>query len=197
MFNANDVQSFSGTYSIKLSRSLEFSGVGGFSKIESKFLQNVPLDPALASLLGFSTGVVINYTHGYHPSFSARLSRSFQRGVAFLSSAYSVTPGNGLFLTSTALSNSVGYSYTGLRLWSLGASATYLRANSISNVIGGYGDIDGSLSASRQIRRFIHMTLSLNAMKYQSPSFTGYNRLTYSANLGLAFSPGTIPLRVW
>ena len=197
MFNANDVQSFSGTYSIKLSRSLEFSGVGGFSKIEAKFLQNVTLDPALAALLGFSTGGKTNYTHGYHPSFSARLSRSFQRGVAFLSSAYSVTPGNGLFLTSTALSNSVGYSYTGLRLWSLGASATYLRANSISNVVGVYGDIDGSLSASRQIHRFLHMTLSLNAMKYQSPSFTGYNRLTYSASLGLAFSPGTIPLRVW
>ena len=196
-FNATDVQGLSGTYAIKLSRSLEFSGVGGFSKIESKFLQNVPLNPALASLIGFANGVVINYTHGYHPNFSARLSRSFQRGVAFLSGADAVTPGNGLFLTSTALTSSAGYSYTGLRRWSLGATATYLHANSISNVIGGYGDTDGGLSASRQIRRFVYMTLSLSAMKYQSPSFTGYNRLTYAGTFGLAFSPGNVPLRVW
>jgi len=196
-FNATDVQGLSGTYAIQLSRSLEFSGFGGFSQIESKFLENVPLSPALASLIGFANGVVIDYTHAYHPAFSGRLSRSFPRGVAFLSSAYSVTPGNGLFLTSTSLTNSVGYSYTGLRLWSLGAGATYLRANSIANVTGRYGDIGGNLSASRQVGRFLHVTLNWSAMKYQSGSFAGYNRLTYAANLGLAFSPGDIPLRVW
>ena len=108
-----------------------------------------------------------------------------------------VTPGNGLFLTSTALSSTAGCSYTGLRRWSFGATAAYTRASSISNVVGGYGDVSGNLSTSRQIGRFIHMTFSMTAMQYQSSSFAGYNRLTYSANLGLAFSPGDIPLRVW
>lgn len=196
-FNATDVQSLSGTYSIQLSRSLEFSGFGGFSQIETKFLQNVPLNPALAALIGFANGVVINYTHAYHPAFSGRLARTFPRGVVYLSSAYSVTPGNGLFLTSTAFSNSAGYSYTGLKRWSLGATAAYLQANSISNVIGSYGDVSGGFSASRQVGRFIHMTFNWSVMKYESPSFNGYNRLTYAGNLGLAFSPGDIPLRVW
>jgi hypothetical protein len=115
----------------------------------------------------------------------------------FLSSAYSVTPGNGLFLTSTALTASAGYAYTGRRLWSFGATAAYTRANSISNVVGSYGDVSGNLSTSRQIGRFAHLTFSFSAMQYQSSSFNGYNRLTYSANLGLAFSPGNIPLRIW
>ena len=196
-FNATDVQSASVTYATSFSRSLEFSGFGGVSKSESKFLENVPLSPALAALIGLTNGVVINYNHTYHPNFNARLSRTFPRGVVFLSSSYSVTPGNGLFLTSTALTSSAGYSYAGLRVWSLGATATYLRANSIGNVTGGYGDINGGLSASREVCRFLHLTFSMALMKYESPSFTGYNRLTYSGNLGLAFAPGKIPLRVW
>lgn len=197
LFNATDVQSVSASYAIQFTRSLEFSGFGGVSKVESKFLENVPISPGLAALIGLTSGSVINYNRSYHPTFNGRLSRTFQRGVVFLSSSYLVTPGNGLFLTSTALNTSAGYSYTGLKVWSFSASATDLRANSIGNVTGGYGDISGSVSASRQFTRFVHLTLNLSALKYESPSFTGYNRLTYAANLGLAFAPGNFPLRVW
>jgi hypothetical protein len=108
-----------------------------------------------------------------------------------------LTPGNGLFLASTALTSSAGYTYSGLKLWSFGATAGYTRANSISNVIGDYGDVAGTLSTSRQIGRFTHLTFGLSAIQYQSPSFSAYNRLTYTATLGLAFAPGNIPLRVW
>jgi hypothetical protein len=144
-----------------------------------------------------TNGVVISHSIVLHPIYSARLSRSFQRGVAFLSGGSSVTPGNGLFLTSTALTASAGYTYTGLRRWSLGATAAYIHANSISNVIGAYGNVSGILSTSRQIGRFTHLTFSFSAIQYQSSSFVGYNRLTYSANLGLGFAPGNIPLRIW
>jgi hypothetical protein len=113
-FNATDVQNVSGTYAVQLARSLEFTAFGGFSKSESKFLEVVPLNPVLAGLIGLTNGVLINYYVGYHPVYGARLSRSFQRGVAFLSSAYSVTPGNGLFLTSTAFNVSAGANFTGL-----------------------------------------------------------------------------------
>jgi hypothetical protein len=196
-FNATDIHSVSGTYAIQLSRSLEFTGFGGFSRVESKFLQNVPIDPVIAALIGVTNGVVISHSIVLHPIYSARLSRSFQRGVAFLSGGSSVTPGNGLFLTSTALTASAGYTYTGLRRWSLGATAAYIHANSISNVIGAYGNVSGILSTSRQIGRFTHLTFSFSAIQYQSSSFVGYNRLTYSANLGLGFAPGNIPLRIW
>jgi hypothetical protein len=196
-FNATDIQSVSGSYAFQISRGLEFTGSGGFSQVEAKFLRTVPLDPALAALIGLTNGTVINYSAGYHPTFNVRLSRSFQRGVASLSSSYAVTPGNGLFLTSTALTASAGYNFTGLKLWSLGVSAVYTKANSLSNVIGAYGDISAGFSMSRQISHLVHLTSSVNAVQYRSPSFSGYNRLTYSANLGVAFSPGNIPLRVW
>ena len=196
-FNATDIHTVSGTYAIQLSRSLEFTGFGGFAQCETKFLNNVPINPVLAGLIGLQNGVVINYTGTYHPNYSVRLSQSFQRGVAFLSNSYMVTPGNGLFLTSTALTATAGYNYTGLRRWSFGANAAYLRAYSFANVTGGYGDVGGTLSASRALSRFLHLTFSGTAFQYQSSSFAGYNRLIYMANLGLAFSPGNLPLRVW
>jgi len=196
-FNATDVHTVSGSYGVQLTRSLEFSGYAGVSNSQAKFLEDVPLDPALAALIGLTNGVAISYSSTYRPTFDARLSLSFQRGVASLSSAYSVTPGNGLFLTSTALRATAGYSYTGLKRWSLGATATYTRADSISNVVGTYGDVSGNLSVARQISHFVHLTFTVRAMQYESASFGGYNRLTYSANLGLAIAPGDIPLRVW
>jgi hypothetical protein len=67
----------------------------------------------------------------------------------------------------------------------------------MENVIGNYADVTGTLSASRALARFLHLTFSMSAIQYQSPSFTGYNQLTYTATLGLAFSPGNLPLRVW
>jgi hypothetical protein len=197
-FNATDVHNVSGTFALQLSRSLEITGSGGLSRTEMKLLQSVPINPVIAALIGLPNGVVISHSILLHPTYNVRLSRSFHRGVAFLSSAYSVTPGNGLFLASTALTAAAGYSYAGLKRWSFGATAAYTRANSISNnIVGAYGDTNGSLSTSRQLSRSLHLTFSLSAMQYQSSSFVGYNRLTYSANLGLAFSPGNIPLRVW
>ena len=150
---------------------MEVTGYGGFARAESKFLQGVPIDPALAALIGLTTGTVISHSILWHPTYNVRLSRSFQRGVAFVESGYSTTPGNGLFLTSTALTATAGYS--------------------------SYGDYSGNLSASRRLGRAMSLTFSGSAMQYQSTSFTGYNRLTYSVTCGLAFSPGNIPLRVW
>jgi hypothetical protein len=90
-----------------------------------------------------------------------------------------------------------GYNYTGFKIWSFGASASYNDATSISNVVGGYGSINGTLMAARQLGHFTHLTCSMNAVQYHSSSFGNYNQLTYVATFGLAFAPKNIPLRIW
>jgi hypothetical protein len=87
--------------------------------------------------------------------------------------------------------------YTGLRRWSLSGSATYNRSKSIGNVIGYYGGYTASLMVSRQIARYTHGLLSLNMRRYDSGDFKNYNKWTYSAHLGIGFTPGDIPLRLW
>jgi hypothetical protein len=197
VFSATDLHGAVTTYGIRLTKSLEFSGYGGFMRAETKFVQSVPIDPAIAALIGMSTGSVIVHRIDYVPNVAGRLSEKFYRGVLYVSGGHTVTPGNGLFLTSEATVANAGYTYTGRRLWSFGAQAGYNHAKSVGNVLGYYGDISGILSASRKITGSMHAVLNFSARKYQSPDFSLYNRLIYSARLGFGFTPGNIPLRMW
>ena len=197
VFSSTDLHAAVATYGIRLTRRLEFSAYGGFMRAETKFLQNVPVSPDVAAIIGIPASSVVVHRIDYIPNLSARLSRTFSRGVAYISGGRSVTPGNGLFLTTTMTSASAGYTYTGLRRWSFNVVATYSRGQSVGNVLGYYGGIGGTTSASRQITRSLHAVASFSARQYQSPDFALYNRLIYSASLGIGFSPGDIPLRIW
>jgi len=197
VFSGTDFNRFSATYAVQLSRSWEFSAFGGVTRVDSKFPQLITLDPVVAALLGVSQGYIVSYGLNWVPTYNGRLSKTFSQGVAYVSGGHSMTPGNGLFLTSRGYTASVGYSYTGLRRWSFGVSAGWDRAESIGNILGEYGDYNASLQTSRQISHVVHMVASVTARKYQSDSFGGYNRVIWDARIGLSFSPRDIPLRVW
>jgi hypothetical protein len=197
VLSGTDMHGVSGVYSVRVSRWLEFSGSAGIFRAETRFIQNVPIDPAIAALIGTPSGTVLLDRVDNIVSWTGRLSRTFPKGVAYVSGGRGVTPGNGLFLTSVATTAMAGYNYTGLRRWSLGASLAYNKANSIGNVIGNYGGTSGTLSASRQIVHNVHAILSFSARQYSSSTFNLYNRLIYDARVGVGYSPGDIPLRIW
>jgi hypothetical protein len=192
-----DGQSGSATFAYQLSRWWEFSSSTGFTRVETKFIQSVPVDPAVAAIIGISQSSQIVYTVRYVPNLSGRLSRTFHRGVLFLSAGYGMTPGNGLFLTSESLTTNLGYTYTGLRRWSFGALASYTDAHSIGNVYGSYGGETASLHASRKLFRSMNVVSSWNVHRYSSGTFVKYNQTVFSATLGLGWSPGDVPLRIW
>jgi hypothetical protein len=100
-------------------------------------------------------------------------------------------------LTSKTYTAAAGYTYTGIRRWAFNFSAGYDRAQSIGNILGEYGDASAGLQTSRQISHMVHMVAGVTARKYQSASFTGYNRVIWDARVGLSFSPRDIPLRIW
>jgi hypothetical protein len=121
--------------STRFDRWTELSLFGGASRVSSSFQQTVPIDPAILAILcpanvvavcPLTAATVINRNLFWGPNFGVRLSRSFQRGVAYLSAGESITPGNGLFLTSRAATASVGYGYSGLRKWNLSIGASYV-----------------------------------------------------------------------
>ena len=186
-----------GTFAARLSRSWEFTGDAGVVRVENRFERMVPLDPVVAQLLGYSQGTQLVYSIDYVPAFSGRLSRTFRRGIFWVSGARTLTPGNGLFLTSKTANATTGYTYTGLRRWSFTAQAMYNRGSSMGNVLGTYADLSGGLSLSRQIVKSLHIVAGGDARRYQSPNFTLYNRTVYDAHIGLGFAPGAIPLRLW
>jgi hypothetical protein len=197
VLSGTDLHDVSGVYSMRISRWLEFSGSAGIFRAETRFIQNVPIDPAIAALIGTPEGTVVLDRIDLGWSGSGRLSRTFPKGVAYISGGRGITPGNGLFLTSLTETVMGGYNYTGLRRWSLGASVDYTHSDSIGNVIGTYGGTSGTVSASRQIVHNVHGIASFSARQYSSGSFALYNRLIYDVRVGVGYSPGDIPLRIW
>ena len=197
VLGGSDLHSLSLSYATALSRWWEITGFGGVTRAENRFLQVVPLSPAVQALLGVSSGLQLSYGVSYLPNIDVRLSRTFPAGVAYLSGSRTVTPGNGLFLTSTSTNAGLGYNFTGLRRWSFGANIGYSKAQSLGNVVGHYNTATAGLTVSRQITRSVHGLLNVAARKYSSPTFTNYNRPVYEIRLGFGFTPGDVPLRVW
>ena len=73
----------------------------------------------------------------------------------------------------------------------------YIKASAAGTAQSRYGNLIGSASASRQIARSLHFVTSIAARRYLSPDFHNYNRLVYVATLGIGFTPGDVPLRLW
>jgi hypothetical protein len=190
--------------STRFDRSTELSLYGGAARVSSSFEELVPINPAFLAILcpsgivqscNLPSSLVINNNVFWAPDFGIRLSRSFYRGVAYLTAGESINPGNGLFLTSRAERAAVGYGYSGLRKWSINIGAYYVRALSVGNVQGGYGQITGSFNLSHEIVRHLSFVAGFNATEYRSGSFSAYNRLIYTASVGLGYSSKNIPVR--
>jgi hypothetical protein len=197
IFSGTDVHSVVGSYAVRITRQTEFTGFAGMQRAETKFIQSVPVDPVVAALLGTGVGNVVIHRIDWSPTANGRLSRTFQNGVLYLAGGHSVTPGNGLFLTSRMTSVMAGYAYTGVRRWSFNSEASAGLGKSFGNIIGRYNTYAGTVTVSRQISGAISAVASFGARRYDSPDFENYRRTVYTTRIGIGFSPGDVPLRVW
>jgi hypothetical protein len=197
VFSGTDVHTAIGSYAVRLTERLEFTSYAGVERAETKFIQSVPVDPVVAALLGSGVGNVVIHNIDWSPTANGRLSQTFQNGVLYVAGGHTVTPGNGLFLTSRMTSVMAGYAYTGLRRWSFNSEATAGLGKSIGNVIGAYNTYAGTLTVSRHISGAFSAVASFSARRYDSPDFANYRRTVYTTRIGIGFSPGDVPLRVW
>jgi len=197
ILGGTDMHSVVLTYATALSKNWEISLYGGAARLENKFEQLVPLAPQIQALLGVTAVPTVVYSKSYIPNVEGRISHTFTKGVAYLSGGRTITPGNGLFLTSNSTAGTLGYNFTGLRKWSFGASGSYMAMHSLGNVIGNYNTIMGGFTASRQISRSFHAIASVQATKYSSSTFPNYNRPVYIVRIGFGWTPGDVPLRIW
>jgi hypothetical protein len=194
-FGSTDVHGFAGSISTAITRHLEFSGYAGVNRAELQFIEVVSVDPVITALLGITSGTRVSNLILYGPLLGARLSRTFSKGVAYFTAGHTFSPGNGLFLTSQLTTGTIGYNYTGVRRWGLGATAYYGRGKAYAPVVAIYENISGGLQASRTLTHGLHLQLSYSARQYSSATHANYNRLIHRVTAGLVFSPGDSPLR--
>jgi len=197
VFSGTDVHTAVGSYAVRITEQTEFTAYAGAQRAETKFVQTVPVDPVVAALIGAGPENVVIHGIDWSPTANARLSRTVQNGVFYVAGGRTVTPGNGLFLTSKMTSVMAGYAYTGLRRWSFNSEVTAGLGKSIGNVIGDYNTYAGTITVSRRIGGAWSTITSFSARYYNSSDFTNYNRTIYTARVGIGFSPGDVPLRVW
>ena len=88
------------------------------------------------------------------------------------------------------------YSYTGIRKWNLGLSGGYSTLASIGQGIQPYNQLLGGAGFTYGMTRMFHIVGRYD-LRYQELDIFNSLRTSYRASLGIAFSPGDIPLSLW
>ena len=193
----SDMHSVVGSYGLRVSRWVEISGYAGLVRMESKFVQSVPVDPIIGEHSWHYHGAPDLPHDWLQPDVDRQISRTFRNGVAFAGGGRMIVPGNGLFLTSDQTNAFAGYGYTGLRRWSFNTDVRYTRSSALANVSGRHADLSGGFSVSRKLLRSTHFVARYYVRQYSSADFQNYNRFINEVRIGFGFTPGDIPLRVW
>jgi len=195
-FGNTDINSVGLNYSTQFTRHLQLSARIGGARVQSLSLAEVQIDPVVAALLGETVGIQVAHQLSYVPDISARLTDTFRRSTFGVSYTNGVSPGNGVYLSSRSQSETVSYSYTGVRHWNFGASAAYSRMDALVQTLGAYSSYGGGIGVTRDLGKGLHTVLRLDTRHYDIPD-NQFLHTEYRATVGLTFSPGDVPLALW
>jgi hypothetical protein len=132
----------------------------------------------------------------YLPALAARISHSFNHGIAEVRYSRDVNPGNGLFLTSKNETAEAVYSYSGLRRWNFGVNFGLSDLEGLTQELGSYRGYTGGAGLTRYIGKNVHLIARIDGRRFDTTA-TDFRRLMYRATLGMAFASGDVPLSVW
>jgi hypothetical protein len=183
-------------YSIGLTRKWDFSMQGGGIQVSTSGLQQVPIDPAIAIIVGQSYAIVTFAQVHYVPMAEARLIRRFDRSSLTLSYTMGVTPGNGVFLTSRQNAGGANYSYTGYHRLAVNLYANYGTMTSVGQTIGQFTNFQAGGGGTYKLWRATHLEARYDYRHYTTQD-SFYLKNSNRVTIGLAFSPGSTPLAIF
>jgi hypothetical protein len=155
------------------------------------------LDPVIANILGVATTVQAYYTKTYVPSGTGELTRQFKSSYLSFYYSHGISPGNGVYLTSKQELAGASYTYTGVRKASLSLSGLYNSLASLGQTLTPYKYFSGGASASYAVTRALHLTARFDSRYQDITQLNTFKKSSYRASIGVAFSPGDIPLTLW
>jgi hypothetical protein len=196
-FGESDINSYQLFFVRTLGRYWTIDLSAGVYQLEVQGLQSVTLDPAVVAILGVSSGTQAFYRKNTLPSAQLGLQRRFKTAILTFTYGRTIIPGNGLYLTSRQDQASVTLSYTGIRRWSFSASGAYGKIYSIGQDIPPYRSVSGGAGATYALTRAISLVARFDSRQQQIDYVNGFNRVSYRATLGVAFSPGDVPISLW
>jgi hypothetical protein len=195
-FGQSDINSYEGIFGAQLGKRWKFGLQAGIYQAQVQGVQEVALDPNIAAILGITNIAQTFYKPYTFPTGSARLTRQFKSASLAFNYSRSVTPGNGVYLTSRNETANVAYSYTGIRRASFTISGGEYSLSSLGQNLQAYRQFNGGASTSIAIYKALHLMARYD-IRHQEIDFAGYRRSSYRAMIGFAFSPGAVPLALW
>ena len=181
--------------SYKPSRAWTFTGSAGGYRVESLGVQSVTLIPEIAELLGISTSIRSIYRINYGTNFSLNAIYGFKRSNFHIGYNKGLTPGNGIYLTSSLQSADVGYSYSGIRKLSLSINGSYERYDSLFQDLSTYDSYQAGVSANYVVRPHVNLMTTVDVRKFSITA--GRTQIGTMASFGVLLSPSRLPLPAW
>ncbi len=180
----------------RLSQTVTLQFSGGPYRSESDRLRSVKVDPYIASITGqFST---VEVFHGTHIGWGggASLGAKFHKGNFLAAYRRSIDPGNGITLTALSDIAQVGYTHNPTRKLSFGASLFGTRMDPLLTGVdnnSNFRSYGGFLNAGYRLGAGIHVVsnFGIHSVAYDALNIS---KIRKSASIGLAFSPGPLPV---
>ncbi len=195
-FGGSDVETAGAIFSRTLARGLEFRLRGGASYVQTSGIETITIDPVIAAILGYNQGTIVIRRNNVVPDLSVQLAKTFRRGTASAEYVESVTPGNGLYLTSRHNGISAHYDYTGLRHWDFSAGFSRDTLSTLGILIGQYTSNDARIGFGRVLGKGLQATGSAEYRHYDV-SEANFLHNSYRIMFGIAWTPSASPLRLW
>jgi hypothetical protein len=136
--------------------------------VQSRTFETVAIPPDVAGLLGQSQGIIDAYISERTSDISAQFVKDFRAGkTASIAYARGISPGNGLFLTSTQESIVASTRTPFARIYNVGANFGRDTLLSVGQLLGKYQSEYVSLSISRKFRRGMSLDFQAEFRHFQ------------------------------
>lgn len=195
VYGGSDNHSVAGVLNRQFGRNWDLNVTAGVFRSTAYGTQQVKLSPEVAFILGRTTGFEAFRITRYLPQIDATASYTLQRSRFTASAQSGVANGNGVYLTTSRKAVQLGYSYSGIRRWSLGASAGYSRNDGLGLRLGNLTIFQSGGGASYKIAEHLDFSAQLDYRYFDSPGVQG--RRGYSASVGLTYSTSRLPISIW
>jgi hypothetical protein len=200
-FGEANVDQAEGIYATQLSRRWTFSLTAGAYLADVAGIRQVAVDPAVQALLGVGFTYQAFSRKVIYPSGDAKLTRQFRTAALSFEYKKTVLPGNGVYLTSRSDRGWTNLAYTGMRKWNFSIGGGYYSLGSIGQGLPAYHEFDGEAGVTYGLTRSLHIVTRFDA-RHQGilegfGTAPGYRHTGSLTSIGLAFSPGDVPLSIW
>ncbi len=169
----------------------------GALRIETLATRQVRIDPAIAAIIGVSTGQEVFYNKPILGSGTVSLTRNSRSGSLGFQFNRGVNPGNGLILTSQIDNGTASYTRRLSRKVNLNGIYSYSRLRSIGVIAGNFKNHNAGVGVGWQVGRYTQITARYDRRNSVTDALTRFNLNGNRVSFGVTFTPADIPVSLW